>query len=144
MGYWSEAEEAPPCCLPASWGGDFVAELKPLDGEPVVVKHRYSAFVDTRLDLLLRSNGIRTVILPGVATHCCVESTARDAAMRDYYVVVPEDGVAVRGKQRHLHEASLEVLGTYFGQVVGSRDIEAVWAARAADTQTAEPAKAAI
>lgn len=144
MGYWSEAEEAPPCCLPASWGGDFVAELKPLDGEPVVVKHRYSAFVDTRLDLLLRSNGIRTVILPGVATHCCVESTARDAAMRDYYVVVPEDGVAVRGKQRHLHEASLEVLGTYFGQVVGSRDIEAVWAARAADTPTAEPAKAAI
>ncbi len=128
MGYWTEAEEAPPCCLPEAWGGDFVAELKPLESEPVVVKHRYSAFVDTRLDLLLRSNGIRTVILPGVATHCCVESTARDAAMRDYYVVVPEDGVAVRGKQRHLHEASLEVLGTYFGLVAPSRDIEAVWA----------------
>ena len=55
-----------------------------------------------------------------------MESTARDAAMRDYYVVVPEDGAAVRGKQRHLHEASLEVLGTYFGVVAPSRDIEAV------------------
>ena len=56
----------------------------------------------------------------------CEASTARDAVMRDYYsVVVPEDGVAVRGKQRHLHEASLEVLGTYFGVVAPSRDIEA-------------------
>jgi nicotinamidase-related amidase len=87
-----------------------VENLKPLEDEPVVVKHCYNAFVDTRLDLLLRSNDIRTVILPGVATHCCVESTARDAAMRDYYVVVPEDGVAVRGKQRQLHGTSLEVL----------------------------------
>jgi nicotinamidase-related amidase len=143
MGYWTEAEEAPQCCLPETWGGDFVAELKPLEREPVVVKHRYSAFVDTRLDLLLRSNGIRTVILPGVATHCCVESTARDAAMRDYYVVVPEDGVAVRGKQWHLHEASLEVLGTYFGLVVPSRDIETVWATCMAATPPDEALKSA-
>ncbi len=142
MGYWAEAEEAPPCCLPDAWGGDFVTELAPLEGEPVVVKHRYSAFVDTRLELLLRSNGIRTVILPGVATHCCVESTARDAGMRDYYVVVPKDGVAVRGKQRHLHEASLEVLGNYFGTVAPSQEIEAVWAACATAAQPAETVKA--
>ncbi|ETW92050.1 MAG: hypothetical protein ETSY2_54730, partial [Candidatus Entotheonella gemina] len=126
-----------------TWGGDFVAALKPLESEPVVVKHRYSAFVDTRLDLLLRSNGIRTVILPGVATHCCVESTARDAAMRDYYVVVPEDGVAVRGKQRPLHEASLEVLGTYFGLVAPLRDIETVWATCMAATPRDEALKSA-
>ncbi len=130
MGAWTEAEEAPPCCLPDTWGGDFVSELTPIEGELVVVKHRYSAFIDTRLELLLRSNDIRTVVLVGVATHCCVESTARDACMLDYYVVVPEDGVAVRGKQRHLHEASLEVLGTYFGLVAPSQAIEAAWAER--------------
>jgi nicotinamidase-related amidase len=120
-----------------------VENLKPLEDEPVVVKHRYSAFVDTRLDLLLRSNDIRTVILPGVATHCCVESTARDAAMRDYYVVVPEDGVAVRGKQQQLHETSLEVLGTYFGLVASSRDIEAVWAESLSTTPPEEAVKSA-
>jgi hypothetical protein len=61
----------------------------------------------------------------------------------DTYEVVPEDSVAVRGKQRHLHEVSLEVLGTYFGVVAPSRDIEAVWAERSAGALLAETANTA-
>jgi hypothetical protein len=61
----------------------------------------------------------------------------------DTYEVVPEDGVVVRGKQRHLHEASLEVLGTYFGVVAPSRGIEAVWAEHSAGTLPAETAHTA-
>jgi nicotinamidase-related amidase len=125
---WEDGD-GPPCCEPGTWGAEFVSAVRPRDGEPVVVKHRYSGFVDTRLELLLRSNGIRTVVIAGVATHCCVESTARDANMRDYYVVIPEDCVAVRGKMRHLHEAALETLGTYFGLVVPSAAVREVWRA---------------
>ena len=68
----------------------------------------------------------------GVATHCCVESTARDASMRDYYVVIPDDGVAVRGRMRHLHEASLETMGMYFATVTPSKTILDVWSRRTA------------
>jgi nicotinamidase-related amidase len=107
------------CRVPGTWGSAFVDGFEPTPGEPVVVKHRFSGFIDTRLDSLLRSNGIRTVVMVGGATHCCVESTTRDASMRDY-VVIPEDGVAVRGRMRHLHEASLETMGMYFATVTPS------------------------
>jgi nicotinamidase-related amidase len=102
------------CCRPDTTGCDFMAEVAPKPGEWTVVKHRFSAFVDTRLDLLLRSNGIRTIIVCGVATQCCVESTVRDASLRDYYVVVGKEATAARGRMRHLHEASLEVMGLFF------------------------------
>lgn len=120
------------CCVPSTWGSAFVDGFEPALGEPIVVKHRFSAFIDTRLDSLLRSNGIRTVVMVGVATHCCVESTARDASMRDYYVVIPEDCVAVRGRMRHLHEASLETMGMYFATVTPSKTVIDVWSRRGA------------
>jgi nicotinamidase-related amidase len=65
-------------CLPGSWGQQFVDGIVPQPDEPVVTKHRFSAFVDTGLDLMLRARGIKTVILAGVTTNCCVESTARE------------------------------------------------------------------
>jgi nicotinamidase-related amidase len=120
-------DRANPCCRPGSWGAEFVADVCPVAGEATVVKHRYSAFVDTPLDLLLRAGKIRTVVVAGVATHCCVESTARDANMRDYHVVIPEDAVAVRGGMQHLHRASLETLGMYFGTISTTRAIARVW-----------------
>ena len=120
-------DRANPCCRPGSWGAEFVADVCPVVGEAIVVKHRYSAFVDTPLDLMLRAGKIRTVVVAGVATHCCVESTARDANMRDYHVVIPEDAVAVRGGMEHLHRASLETLGMYFGTISTTRAIGRVW-----------------
>jgi nicotinamidase-related amidase len=102
------------CCRPETTGCDFMPEVAPRPGEWIVVKHRFSAFVDTRLDLLLRSNGVRTIIVCGVATQCCVESTVRDASLRDYYVVVGKEATAARGRMRHLHEASLEVMSLFF------------------------------
>jgi nicotinamidase-related amidase len=104
------------CCRPGTWGAAMVDELKPGEGEWSVVKHRFSAFVDTRLDLLLRANGIRTIVVGGVATQCCVESTVRDASLRDYYVVVVKDAVGARGRMKHLHDASLETMSLYFAE----------------------------
>ena len=115
------------CCRPGSWGAEFVDQARPSDGEHVVVKRRFSPFPDTRLELLLRANRIRTVVVMGVATHCCVEATVRDACHKDFYVVVARDCCATRGRMRHLHEASLETMGLYFATVVPSDEILDTW-----------------
>ncbi len=81
-------------CVDGTWGHRFVDGLGPAPGEPVVRKHRSSGFIGTNLDLVLRSNRIETVIVVGVMSEGCVESTARDAAFHDYYVVLTPDAMA--------------------------------------------------
>jgi nicotinamidase-related amidase len=114
-------------CLPGTWGAQFVDGIVPQPDEPVVTKHRFSAFVDTGLELMLRARGIKTVVLAGVTTNCCVESTAREVAMKDYYLVVAEDCVAVKDKLRSLHDASLESMRLYFGQVRPAAELIGIW-----------------
>ncbi len=113
-------------CLPGSWGEQFT-EVDVQPGEIVLRKHRYSAFVDTGLEVMLRQRGIRTVVLVGFATNVCVESTARDASMRDFYVVVAEDGVGTRDSARARHENALAEIAGCFGIVVPARRILDVW-----------------
>lgn len=114
-------------CLDGTWGRDFVPGIAPLPGEKVITKHRYSAFADTPLDSLLRREGIDTLVLAGVTTNCCVESTARDAAMADYFTVVASDCVAVKDAVMHLHHATLEQIQTYFGVVTPSSRLMTLW-----------------
>lgn len=120
------------CCRPGTPGADFLPAFTPRPDEWVVTKHRFSAFVDTRLELLLRSNGIRSLLVAGVATQCCVESTVRDASMRDYYVVVAREACAARGRMMHLHEASMETMSLYFADCRPVADILATLPARTA------------
>ena len=114
-----------PVCEPDAWNGEFY-RMRPAPGEPVVVKHRYGAFEGTDLDLVLRSNGIRSVIMTGVATNVCVETTARQAFLRDYYVVFARDGTATFTRAEH--EATLRNIDQFFGQVAGLDEIAACWA----------------
>ena len=79
-------------CAAGHWGGDFYGNIHPEAGDVVVIKHRFNAFHNTNLETILRSNGIRTLVFSGCLTNVCVETTARDAFMRDYYVVVTSDG----------------------------------------------------
>lgn len=111
----------PELCLPNSWGSEFIDELMPSSDEPIVMKNRYSAFVDTPLDLILRSKGIRNLLFTGVATNVCVESTVRDAFMKDYLTVTVEDCVA--SSESALHRCSLESLSKYFGYVANSKGV---------------------
>ena len=92
-------------------------------------KYRSSGFWGTNLDLLLRSNGIESVIVTGCTTEGCVESTARDALFNDYYVVLPEDCLA--SDDRRQHEASLFLMRHRF-DVVSSDDILSSWQERQA------------
>ena len=75
-----------------TWGAEVVEELKPKEGDFVIVKRRYSAFFSTDLDLLLRELGVEEVVLTGVATNVCVLHTAADAFFRGYKITVVEDG----------------------------------------------------
>lgn len=117
-----------PVCAAGSWGAEIYGELSIRPEDAVVTKHRFNAMVDTDLDLILRSRRIRTVIVTGVLTNVCVESTVRDAFFRDYYPVVPRDCVATYEKGQH--EAALANIDTFFGQVTTSGEIIAAWQAR--------------
>ncbi len=87
--------------VPGTVGHDFVPDLAPAEGDLIVRKYRSSGFWGTNLDLLLRSNGIETVIMSGCTTEGCVESTARDAMFNNYYVVIATDCVASDHKDQH-------------------------------------------
>ncbi|MFM9884145.1 MAG: cysteine hydrolase family protein [Burkholderiales bacterium] len=118
-----------PYCLKGSWGAELTA-IKALPREEIVIKHRYSGFHGTNLDLVLRSRGIQTVILTGVATNACVESTARDTYMHDYYLVFVSDCAATTSQAAH--DGTLANIDQFFGQVAASDAITAAWAAMGA------------
>jgi nicotinamidase-related amidase len=107
-----------------SEGQELVPELEVEDGDLVVKKYRSSAFAGTNLDLLLRSNGVETVVITGATTEGCVESTARDAMFSDYYVVLVEDCVA--SDDRAQHDASLFLMKHRF-DIAQSGEIVAEW-----------------
>ncbi len=115
-----------PVCEKGSWGADYYTGIKPLPEEAVVQKHRWSAFVDTELDTILRSKGIRTLIMSGVATNVCVESTARDGFMKDYYIVFLKDCTAAYSEE--LHNNTLVNIDLFFGEVVNSSNVTRCWA----------------
>lgn len=115
-----------PVCAAGSWEGDFYGEVRPLPGDPIVTKHRYNAFHNTDLDIMLRARAIRTVVATGVATDVCVGSTAREAFMRDYYAIMVADGTATWTQQDQ--DAALLNFDRYFGEVSTIAEISAIWA----------------
>jgi nicotinamidase-related amidase len=119
--------------IPGTPGHEFAPEFAPREDEIVVRKYRSSGFWGTNLAMLLRSNGIKTVIVGGCTTEGCVESTARDAMFNDFYVVIAEDCVASDDKAQH--DASMLLMRHRFDLATGA-EIEGLW-------QTHKPAKAA-
>ena len=78
--------------------------------------------------MLLRSNGIKSVVVAGCTTEGCVESTARDALFNDYYVVIVEDCVA--SDDRAQHEASLLLMRHRF-DMASADEVLGIWQAGA-------------
>ncbi|EPR33244.1 isochorismatase hydrolase, partial [Alkalidesulfovibrio alkalitolerans DSM 16529] len=77
-------------------GAEIIAELAPLPGEYRLVKRRFSAFLDTEFDLMLRGLGVSTLILCGTQYPNCIRSTAVDAMARDYRVIVVTDACSAQ------------------------------------------------
>jgi len=115
----------------ARWWGDLILygseEWELIDGLPmqtgdtIIDKSRYSAFFGTELDDLLKSAGVEDLIITGVLTNCCCETTARDAFMRDYRVFFVADATAAPTDA--LHVATLKNLAYGFAYIVNTRDL---------------------
>lgn len=113
-------EKMVPVCVEGSWGTEFY-QVQPTPADRVVIKHRYSAFMDTDLDLILRSHRVSHLLFTGVATNVCVESTLRDAFMKDYYTILVEDCCAATSPEEH--QGTLINVTKYFGQVAQSQNL---------------------
>lgn len=105
-----------PLCVRGTWDADVLDELAPADGDLVVEKRRDSAFQDTELAMWLRALRVDTLLICGIDTYICVESTLRDGFNRGYDVVLVEDAVA--STRPELHRATLEGARDAFGLVL--------------------------
>jgi len=126
-------------CRTGSWGAEFY-EVTPQPGDIIVNKHRYSAFINTRLDSVLRTLKVETLILTGVSTNVCVESTARHGYMLDYNIVLVKDACAAYSAKAH--EMTLENISMFFGSVVETGDLLSVWERMAAGASSRSRAEA--
>jgi nicotinamidase-related amidase len=94
-----------------TWDADVCDELGCAPDDLVVDKVRFDAFQWTSLEPLLRGLNVTALMICGVVTNICVETTARSAFMRDFPVTLLADCCAA--KTRRLHELSIEVLSSY-------------------------------
>jgi len=98
--------------------------------DEVIDKPRYSAFFGTSLDVLLAARGIRALMVGGVTTSMCVETSVRDAAQRDIRTFVVRDAVADFDLARH--EASLAAMQFGFARIIGANQaVDAIAAGEA-------------
>lgn len=104
-----------------SAGMEVHAAVAPKPGEVVVTKRRVSAFFGTDLDLILRANGIETLLLAGIVTSGVVLSTVRHASDADYRLVVVEDCCADRDAE--VHRVLMEKVFARWTTVVKAEDV---------------------
>ena len=123
--YRSSQKSGLSTCREGSWGAEFYEGISPRSSERVVIKHRYSAFINTDLNTVLKARGIQSVLVCGVATNVCVETTARDGYMYDYYVTLIDDCSAAY--ETKLHLGTLDNIRRHFGLVASSLEIIETW-----------------
>lgn len=110
MAWWWEG-----MCIEGSPESEIHPRLTPQALEKTIFKHRYSAFYNTDLETVLRGLGVKDLVITGVMTNMCCESTARDAYYRDYRVFFLADGTGSIEEEMHL--ASLLNLSYGFAYV---------------------------
>jgi ureidoacrylate peracid hydrolase len=102
-----------------TWDHDFVEPMRPVAGEAVIAKARYSGFAGTHLEQLLRAHGITTIVLVGVNTNVCVEATLRDAYHREFFALMIPDATLQAGSNS-IFEATVFNVTRFFGWVTSS------------------------
>lgn len=109
-----------------TWNTEIIDELTPGPGDAVVYKSRFSGFHGPELDGLLTGRGVDRLIVVGATTSICVDSTVRDAMMRDYHCLVVSDAVAepiAQDAPRSNHEATLLTMELLFAHVATTADV---------------------
>lgn len=105
-----------------TWGAEIFPELRPLPGEISIPKHSYSGFINSALDLVLRSSNITTIVPVGAASSGCVLATGIDGYCLGYYVAIPRECTAAANVE--WHEAAMKLLSPV---TVGAQDVMRVW-----------------
>ena len=108
-------------CIDGTWDQEIIEELKPQDNDIIVKKHRFSAFYGTQLENVLHSLDAETLVVTGISTNICVESTVRDAFYRDYNVFVPADATGAFTEAEE--NASIGNFHFAFARVTDTEDI---------------------
>ena len=116
LGWWWEG-----MIIEGTKDAEIHPDLTPLPQEKVIRKHRYSAFYNTDLEIVLRCLQIRDLVITGVMTNLCCESTARDAYFRDYRVFFPMDATGTVDEELHL--ATLKNLAFGFAHVTDTKEV---------------------
>lgn len=120
--YDAKAAAMRPNCLE----GTFGVEIDPMlsvdeEKDYIIPKRRYSGFFGTDLDLVLRENGIKNVIVVGTKTNCCIRATVTDAFYLDYEPYVVRECVATNSDV--VNEVHLEDIDKYLGHVIDMKTL---------------------
>jgi len=118
--WWPEIKKGK-CLIEGTKGVEVYRGLRPIKDEKLVWKHRYSAFYNTDLEITLRGMKVTDLIITGVLTNVCCESTARDAFFRDFRVFFVADATAAT--EPEFHVASLRNLAYAFAYITTTRQI---------------------
>jgi ureidoacrylate peracid hydrolase len=105
-----------------TWDFEIVDGLAPEPSDTVIVKSRYSGFHGTELDSLLRGRRVRNLLVAGIASNVCVESTIRDAYFLEYWPVMIADATMPAGSAE-IHRATIYNVSTFFGWVTTAEDV---------------------
>ena len=102
-------------CVEGTWGAQIIDDLRPQEGEHLVVKKGFGGFSNTPLDTVLRNLGVSTCVVSGVTTCVCVSSTIRGGVEYNYRMILVSNAVAE--VDRTTHEAELKTMGRIFADV---------------------------
>jgi nicotinamidase-related amidase len=108
-------------CVEGTWGAQIIDELKPRDGEHLVVKKGFGGFSNTPLDTILRNIDVNTCVVTGVTTCVCVSNTVRGGVENNYRMVLVRDAVAE--VSRDTHEAEIKTMTRLFADVMTTDEV---------------------
>ena len=112
-------------CEEGTWDAEFVSELDVRPGDRIVTKSRFSPFVETDIERQLHDLGVTTIVVTGVGTSACVESTVRDSSQRSFRTIVARE--ATGDIAQSAHDQSLHIMGSLFGWVMDTESIVRAW-----------------
>ena len=109
--------------LAGTWDAEIVDELKDLATDPsmMITKHRFGAFHQTRLEMVLRMLGADALLVAGATTNACVETSIREAYLRDYDVIAVTD--CISGIRPEWTPTAHAVWAQYFGELASSDEV---------------------
>jgi ureidoacrylate peracid hydrolase len=108
--------------ISGTWDGEIIDELKPQPQDTIVNKTRYSGFVKTELDAVLKRINIKYTVFIGLFTNVCVESTLRDAFFHEYFPLLVSDGCGNTGPD-YIQDATIWNVTSVFGWVTSADDL---------------------